>query len=348
MRQSGMKRFTLAAALAAGAFAFGSGSQALAQSAELVEAAKKEGKVVWYTTIIIDQAARPMAEAFMKKYPEITVEFSRAGSGETALKIINEANAGQTKADVFDGSATFSNIGAAGLVENYKAENAKDYEFVDPDGGWTSILNYYLSVGINTDLVKDEDAPKTFEDLLDPKWKGKMAWSIVPEPTGAPGFIGNVLEVMGEEKGMAYLEKLAEQDITNITASQRVVADRVIVGDFPVGLMIFNHHSVISAAKGAPLKTVNLEPFVGSGSLMGLVKNGPHPNAGKLFVEFVLSEEGQKVIAGADYIPAHPNVSASDPILKPDTGNFKVNFMTPAKTDADLQKWISILNDLFT
>lgn len=322
---------------------------AFAQSEELIAAAKKEGKVVWYTTIIIDQAVRPLAAAFEKKYPGIKVEFSRAGSAETALKIINEGRAGQTKADVFDGTATFSSIMPAGLVAPYKPVNAAPYqsEFKDPNGHWTALVMYYLSVGVNTKLVSDADAPKTYEDLLNPKWKDKMVWAVVGEPSGAPGFVGNILMTMGEQKGMEYLRALAKQNVTNMTTSQRTVLDRVILGDFPLGLMIFNHHTVISAKQGAPTKILKVEPFVGAASLVGLLKNSPNPNAGKLLIEFLLSKEGQEVLKKADYIPAHPDVDGSDPSLKPAGGGFKANFMMPNVVDANMKKWTEILNDLF-
>lgn len=334
--------------LAAAAMSLVAASPARAQSEELIAAAKKEGKVVWYTTIIIDQAVRPIAAAFEKKYG-IKVEFSRAGSAETALKIINEGRAGQTKADVFDGTATFSSIMPAGLVAPYKPVNAAPYqkEFKDPDGNWTALVMYYLSVGINTKLVSDADAPKTYEDLLNPKWKDKMVWAVVGEPSGAPGFVGNALKIMGEEKGMDYLKKLAKQNITNMTTSQRTVLDRVILGDFPIGLMIFNHHTVISAKQGAPTKIVKVEPFIGAASLVGLLKGGPNPNAGKLLIEYLLSKEGQEVMKAADYIPAHPDVDGSDPSLKPAGGGFKANFMMPNVVDANMKRWTDILNDLF-
>lgn len=347
MFKSIVSRGTLAALFAAALISIAP-SSAFAQSEELIAAAKKEGRVVWYTTIIIDQAVRPIAAAFEKKYG-IKVEFSRAGSAETALKIINEGRAGKVMGDVFDGTATFSSIMPAGLVAPYKPVNAAPYqkEFKDPDGHWTAVVMYYLSVGVNTKLVSDADAPKTYEDLLNPKWKDKMVWAVVGEPSGAPGFIGNILLTMGEEKGMDYLKKLAKQNITNMTTSQRTVLDRVILGDFPLGLMIFNHHTVISAKQGAPTRILNVEPFVGAASLVGLLKGGPNPNAGKLLIEYVLSKEGQEVLKKADYIPAHPDVDGSDPSLKPEGGKFKANFLMPNVVDANMKRWTEILNDLF-
>lgn len=334
----------------AGAAALAIAAQAQAASPELVAAAEAEGKVVWYTTMIVDQAVRPLVAAFQAKYPKITVEFSRAGSGDTALKIINESQAGRMMGDVFDGTATFASVMPAGAVEPYVPDSAAAYpdEFKDPDGYWHALNFYFLTAAYNTDQVRPEEAPKTFDDLLDPKWKDQMVWSVVPEPVAAPGFVGNALLTMGEDAGMAYLDKLAGQGITNMTSSQRTVLDRVIVGDFPVGLMVFNHHVAISKAKGAPIEWVRLEPLVSSASLLGLIKGGPNPNAGKLLIDFLLSKEGQEALAATKYLPSHPDVPALEPSLLPNGPEpFKVRFMSPKVVAENLQRWIKILDEKF-
>jgi ABC-type Fe3+ transport system substrate-binding protein len=154
---------------------------------------------------------------------------------------------------------------------------------------------------------------------------------------------------MGEEEGLAYLDKLQEQRITNLAASQRTVLDRVIVGDFPVGLMVFNHHVAISQAEGAPVKWIPIEPVVQSASLIGLVKDGPNPNAGKLLVDFILSKEGQEALAATRYLPTHPEVDAMEPELLP-TGPepFETTFMSPQIVEEHLEDWNAIVNEKFT
>jgi ABC-type Fe3+ transport system substrate-binding protein len=339
-----------AAAATAAVGPFGLSRARAAVSADLVAAAEKEGKVVWYTTMIVNQAVRPIADAFMKKYPKIKVEFTRAGSGDTALKIINEHQAGRMMGDVFDGTATFSSIMPAGAVQTYKAAESSAYpdELKDPDGYWTALNLYFLTAAYNTNLVKPDQVPKSYDDLLDPKWKGQMVWSTVPEPVAAPGFLGNMLLLKGDKGGMEYIDKLAAQKVTNMSSSQRTVLDRVIVGDFPLGLMVFNHHVDISKEKGAPIEWLHMEPLVSAASLVGLIKGGPNPNAGKLLIEYMLSEEGQKVLAGTSYLPAHPKVPATIPTLLP-TGPkpFKYTMMSPKIVDANLKTWIKLLNEKF-
>ncbi|OJY70394.1 MAG: hypothetical protein BGP12_21890 [Rhodospirillales bacterium 70-18] len=324
-------------------------ARAAGADAALIAAAKAEGNLVWYSTLIVNQITRPLALAFEKKYPGIKVQYSRAPSTDVALKITTEARAGRIQADVFDGTNTILPLQDAGLVQPYVVDSAKGYppEFRDPNGLWTTMNVYYLTVGYNTDLVKGADVPKTFDDLLNPKWAGKMAWTTDPTSAGAPGFIQNILALKGQEKGMDYLTKLAALKPVNVPASQRVVLDKVIAGEFPIGLMIFNHHVAISAAKGAPVAWARMEPVVGTANLISIVKGAPHPNAARLFLEYVLSDEGQREVAKAFYLPANPDVPAIVPDLKPKEGHFQARVVTPEMERAGRTAWIDLYHKLF-
>ena len=157
----------------------------------LVAAALQEGEVVWYSTLIVNQIVRPMVEAFEKKYPGIKVKYSRASSSDVALKIRNEARARRLQPDIFDGSNTVFLLEDANLVAEYHPRNAASYpaHMRDTKGLWTATCLFYWTAGYNTNLVKPEDAPKTYADLLDPRWKGKIAWTYDLTPGGPPGFI---------------------------------------------------------------------------------------------------------------------------------------------------------------
>lgn len=334
--------------IAAGIVAVLSGGNAAAADQALIDAARKEGTIVWYSSLIVNQLVRPVAEAFEAKYG-VKVQYSRTPAGEMALKLLNEIKANSVQADAFDGNSAFFQAMPLDNLVAYAPEAASPYpaELKDADGRYHAINLAVLTASVNTSLVPEAEWPKTFDDLLDPKWKGKMAWTTDLTPNGPPGFIGNILKVYGEEKGMEYLTKLAAQDIVKVPASQRVVLDQVIAGEHQIGLMTFNHHSVISAAKGAPVTWLRLEPLVSTGNYVGLLKNSPHPNAGKLFVDFVLSEEGQKVFQAANYLPAHPGVPAADATLKPEGGKFKASIITNEEAVAQLPKWSKIYKDLF-
>lgn len=315
----------------------------------LYEAAKKEGELVWYTTLIVKQAVRPIVAAFQKKYPGIKVRYSRANSSDTAIKILSEGKANRILGDVFDGTSNAEALKDANLVEKWTPKNSAMYpaEFRDPEGYWSATHLYFLTPGYNTSLVSKAEAPKTYEDLLDPKWRGKMAWSPRSTTSGAAGFIGNVLITMGEEKGMAYLRKLAKQEIIPVSASARKVLDQAIAGEYPIALQIFNHHTVISGNKGAPVDWIKMEPVTSNIAAIGVIEGAPHPNAGKLLIEFMLSLEGQKVLQQANYLPAHPDVPALEPTLKPREGGFKANTMPLKMVHRELAKWKKVHADLF-
>jgi ABC-type Fe3+ transport system substrate-binding protein len=321
---------------------------AFALDQALIDAAKKEGKVVWYVSFVENQLARPLAAAFEKKYPGIQVQIVPGTATDLVIKLLGETKAGQIRGDVHHGGSAVWPLAKAGAIEKYMPEAAKNYppELKHPDGLWVADALYFLVAAVNTEMVPAGSEPKTYQDLLDPKWKGKIAWTTQMTQGGAAGFIGTVLQAMGPDKGMDYLKQLAGQRLINVPSNQRVVLDQVIGGEFPLAVSTFNYHSDISAAKGAPVKWLKLEPVTGTLDTAFLLK-GPNPNAGKVFLEFILSEEGQKVISAAGYLPANPAVQAKTAAQKPEGGNFKAVLLSPELVESDLQKWIGVYNELF-
>jgi ABC-type Fe3+ transport system substrate-binding protein len=203
-----------------------------------------------------------------------------------------------------------------------------------------------MEPGFNTSLVPAAQRPKTYEDLLAPYWKDKMAWKM-NDMSGGPGFIGNILTSMGEERGMDYLRKLSGQRIKLVNASARAILDQVIGGEYPMALQIFNHHAAISAQKGAPVDWLRLSPATVNPALLGMPKNAPHPNAGLLYIEFMLSPEGQQILQKANYLPARSDVPPSTPDLIPEKGGFAGNVITPEIAAKGMNHWDAVLKDLF-
>src|SRR5882672_8203288 len=301
-----------------------------AADAALMDAAKKEGEVTWYTTQIIAQLVRPMSAAFEKNYG-IKVRSTRANSTELSVKIINESRAGRPQSDIFDGTSTVVVLKKEGYVLKWLPDPAKAYpaQYKDPEGYWIANNLFFLTPGFNTGLVPKGTEPRSYEALLDPRWRGKMVWSKSATSSGGPGFIGTVLTETGEAKGMAYLRELAKQKVVNVGSAAREVLDQVIAGEYLIGLQIFNHHTVISAKKGAPVDWIKMEPVTGTLSVGAIHKDAPHPNAAKLLMDFIVSAEGQRVFRDTDYITANPEVPALDPTLKPEEGNFRVRYFSP-------------------
>ena len=307
----------------------------------MIDAAKKEGQVVWYTTQIIDQFARPAAAAFEKRYG-IKVSYVRANSNEVALRVLNEAKAGKMQADVFDGTGATASLKKEGIVAKFIPENAKRFpkEYIDSEGYWVATNLYVLTPGYNTELIRKGTQPKTFQDLLDPKYKGKIAWNSTSSSSAGPGFVGIVLETMGEEKGIAYLRDLAKQQPTGLAVAARQVLDQVIAGEYAIALNIFNNHAVISAAKGAPVDWIPMDPALGVLSVISV-------NAGRLFLEFLMSEDGQKIYRDAEYLPVDPNVPPKDLALRPDGVKFRAIYKTPEDIDREMPRWAEIFKSIF-
>ena len=314
----------------------------------LYDAAKAEGQVVWYTTLIINVGVRPLVAAFQKKYPGIEVRYSRADSAPTAVKVLNEAKAGKPQADIVDGTDSLPPLQRAGLLAKYLPASADRYPAVmkDPEGYWHATLVYFMTPAFNTNLISRNEAPKNLQDLLDPKWKGKMAWT-TSRGSGGPAFIGAVLQSFGEEKGMAYLKALSRQEISNVNIAARALVDQCAIGEYPIVLNIFNHHAAMVAAKGAPIDWIKLDVIGAPMQVAGLLKDAPHPNAGKLFLDFMSSEEGQTILAHADLLPAMPGIPATNPQVKPEVAGFKPVYLPQDLLARETDRWVQIYRDLF-
>jgi ABC-type Fe3+ transport system substrate-binding protein len=313
----------------------------------LVAAAKKEGRVTFYTPLIVDQIARPLTQAFSKKYG-VAAEFLRMDSDAVVLKILNEYRAKRSAADVFTtslGMAALVQSGAARRFQSVSAD-ALPAGFKDPNGYWLADRVYVLEPAVNTKLVAAADYPKSYDDLLAPKWAGKMVWR-PNNLTGATGLIGNILFGMGEEKGMEFLRKLARQKVVTLQMSDRAVLDQVVAGEYPLALAMTNHNVEISRKDGAPVAWMPLEPTIVFSEQIGVTTLGPHPNAGLLFLEYTMSREGQELFQKAGYIPARSDVPPMNPKLLPAANGLKSLVATPEIVEKNRKHWDDVYRQLF-
>jgi iron(III) transport system substrate-binding protein len=260
-----------------------------------------------------------------------------------------ESRAGRMVADVVESTGLEVSIRAADIDQPFWSPQIEAYDarLRDPDNYWAPTRISYLGACYNTNLVKPGEAPKSFADYLDPKWKGKIAWSSTV--AGALLFITGVRNFMGEDKAFAYLQKLAQQDIVSIPSANRVVVDRVMAGEYSLCLDAFLHHPIISARKGAPVASLPLDPVLTVVSSVMLPKAPPHPYAAMLFIDYLLSLEGQQTLQRADYFPARSDVPASADLdqIVPRKIGLQENFISPIKMDADLPRSRELYLQLF-
>ncbi len=322
-------------------------SNAYATDAALIEAARKEAQLTWYTVQTIPQIVLPLVAGFEKRYG-IRVNYIRANSNEVALRVINEARAGRLQADVVDGTSMLQ-LQKENMLMSWRPDFSHSWskDISDPNNYWVG-TNYFINnIAINTDLVPPPMEPKTWEDLLDPKWKGKMAWGSLAAPSSGPGFVGLMIKEHGLDKAKILLQGMARQNITGVPAAARQILDQVIAGEYALGIMMFNHHSVISAAKGAPVKWIPMSPSVVTVNIAAVLKDAPRPNAGKLFLDYMVSEEGQSIFRDNDYLPTNPNVAARAKDLLPDGARFRGLTLSGDEIETEMPKWTLLFQEIF-
>lgn len=316
----------------------------------LVEGARKEGQVVLYSALIVNQMLRPLSAGFMKKYPFIKMTYYRADSEELLAKLSAETRANNVVADVFEGSGGGEIAVEAGFTQAFYSPALSDYPkmYLDPKSHLAPTRLSYFSIAYNTKQVAPDKVPKTYEDLLDPQWKGRMAWPYAN--TGRYLFMINLRLAWGEEKAMAYFHKLAEQKIINFASgSARTLVDRVIAGEYPIAINIYAHHPLISAGKGAPVNSQLMDPVPSASGSLTVLKGAKHPHAAMLLTDFILSREGQEIMAKAEYFPAHPGVEAAPQLagIVPKRAGFKENFVSPQQLKEQLESTDKIIQQLF-
>ncbi len=174
------------------------------RAALILDGAKREGKVVIYSGMIENQALRPLVEAFKKKYPFVAVDYWRGDSRAMVQKLLTERRAGRIIGDIFESTGGAETVSKAGAAQAFASPSAANFpkSYIATDGMWIASRLDYFGMAYNARQVSAADVPKTYEDLLDPKWKGAIAWRADSE-IGAQLFIAAVLKTMGNEKGEA-------------------------------------------------------------------------------------------------------------------------------------------------
>ncbi len=260
--------------------------------------------------MIVNQMLRPLTEGFKKKYPFLEVKYWRGSSGKTFRKVTAEMRAKLLVADVIEGSGITGRIVKAKIGLPFYSPELAAYpkKYRDPKRVWATTRFRYIGGAYNTKLVAKKDVPKTMNDLLNPKWKGKIAWRAGTGSSGQLILITTLLLAWGDDKTEAFLKKFAKQDPVPLHMSNRGVVDRVIEGEYWLAIGASAHHPVISARKGAPVAPMLLEPVPTLNATISVLKGVPRPHAAMLMVDYILSVEGQMLLQKRGYLPARPGV----------------------------------------
>jgi iron(III) transport system substrate-binding protein len=256
-----------------------------------IEGAKLEKTVVIYGTLTAPEM-KELQGAFEKKYPFLKTDYFRAGGDTLAQRIITEARAGSHLADVYWISGLeMLGLKNRGLLSQYRPPEIQSIRngMKDKDGFWTGMYSNVEAVGYNTNLVPEREVPRSHEDLLHARWKGQIGL----DSSDVEWFIIQ-LHILGHEKGMDFLKRLARQDI-GIRRGRTLLAQLLAAGEYALDLNFRTYNHAYLKAQGAPVAITNVGPLVAQPPIgVALPKNAPHPNGGKLFIDFMISKEGQE------------------------------------------------------
>ena len=299
--------------LAFAVLGFASPAHAQAVNPELVNQAKKEGALVWYTTISIPEA-KEFADAFEKQFPFIKVDIFRSGAGAVANRVASEYNARNYSFDIVQGISSRGVLPAFKRKEIIGRYNSPEFKFVagdlkDKEGYWTAMNVNTLVLAYNTRMVKPAEAPKTYDDLLKPAWKGKK----ILNDTENFAWFDELLKYWGRDKGVTYFRKLAQQEQVFQRGSRSRI-QLVIAGEFPLTIA-YGPHIQSYITRRAPIDWVPLEPVVFVRDTVSVAGRPPHSAATKLFVDFLFSKESQLKLREMNRIPARVDVEADPPRL---------------------------------
>jgi iron(III) transport system substrate-binding protein len=264
------------------------GMKAKEREQKFAEGAKKEGKVVVYSFTAVDQL-KPLLDEFHKRYPFITPEHYRANATGVFNKFATEARAGQTLADVIDISAGESHtLREMGLIDPYLSPLREGIpkDFMDEKGFWTAHYHFVIALGFNTQHIKPAEAPKSYEELLNVKWKGRFSL----DPADQDLF-GALLLHWGKDKTVSYFRSLAKLEPRMVTGHTQQ-ANLVGAGEIPMAPWLYGYRPLQLKDEGAPVETVLFDPVLSNPAYLLLTKHSPHPHAAALFIDWALAADG--------------------------------------------------------
>lgn len=267
----------------------------------LVEAAKKEGKMVWWATHGAKEAQQQIA-AFNKIYPFIEVTYWRGNDDDVWDKLSAEARANKVSVDFSIMGMVYTPMAKkAGLLKKYEYPNCKDWipGFLDREGFWVGQTAMHLVPTYNTKLVSAAEAPKSWQDLLDPKWKGQMFLE-----QEAYSLIVTLWQSWGKDKTVAYLKALAANQPV-LRKGHTAMTDSLAAGENKLAVELYLQRVIqYKEDKRAPLEWVHVDPLPAWVGGMGLVANSPNPNAGILFADWYTSTEAQRMVEKLTGMPS--------------------------------------------
>jgi iron(III) transport system substrate-binding protein len=300
----------------------------------LIEGAKKEGELNYYQSRI---DIGPVIDAFTKKYG-IKVKMWRS-SGENVLqRVLTEARAGRFDVDIVDTSApVLEALHREKMMQQVRSPFHADLmpEAIPAHKEWVGTTLHVFVQAYNTEKVKKEDLPKTYQDLLDPKWKGRLGIEAADEH-----WFATVVQELGQEKGTKLFRDIVTTNGISVRKGHTLLANLVGSGEVPLALTTYNYSSEQMKEKGVPIESFIIPPAIYEFISMGVMKKAPHPHAAMLFYDFMLNE-GQEILAKRHYVMASNKIES--PVKK-----MPLKFIDPALVLDKKEQWLKAYEDNVT
>ena len=308
---------------------------ALAQDRMPVDRAKKEGGVSLYTSMqLVD--SRPLTEAFERKHG-IKVSLWRASGEKVAERVLTESRGGRFEVDVIEtDGAQMEILYREKQLAPLDVPSAADIpaEILPAHGHYAPTRLTLYVMAYNTKLVAPNEVPRSYADLLQPRWTGKLALE-----SDDVAWFASVVKAMGEPQGVAYYTRLAAMK-PSMRKGHTLMAEMVAAGEIEIAIDTHVQGIARLKDKGAPIEWKPLQPAFGQPSSVGVARRAPHPEAARLLADFILSREGQEIIKSRNRVPASRRVDS--PLNK-----FQYRLIDPAIALDEWEKWSRIWSSLF-
>ena len=303
---------------------------------KLVEGAKKEGELNMYTSAQADDMG-PLIAAFEKKYG-VKVTVWRASSEKVLQRAVQEARGNRHTMDVAETNGPeLEALSREKIFTAVKSPHLADLiaPAIRPHGEWVGTrLNVFVQA-YNTKAVKKEELPKTWEDLANPKWKGKLGI----EQEDSDWLAGQFAE-LGEARAAKVFKDIVAANGMSVRKGHTLLTQLVQSGEIPLALTVYNYKAEQLKNKGAPIDWFSIGPAIARPNGIGVAAKAPHPHAAVLFYDFEISEEGQKILAGRDFVPTNKKVDT--PLNK-----IPMKFVDARVQLDEYQKWEKLYDELF-
>jgi iron(III) transport system substrate-binding protein len=301
----------------------------------LYDAARQEGELNFYTTLNT-QNGQPVVEKFMARYPGVKVNYNRQTSEKLEEVMNQEARAGKMTWDVVETNEdVMVRFIAGGYLQPYTPSSAAKYpdNLKDAKNLWVSDRVNPQTPSLNTNLVKPDEYPKTWDDLTQPTWKGRLAI----EQGNVLLFTATKAE-WGPDKALTFWKGIAANQ-PSIRSGNTDTAQLLAAGEFPLAVNIYSGEPNRLAKQGAPTKVIPLDPVFLQLQTIGMGAKGEHPSAAKLFLNWFLDDEGQRALADADILPARPDIFQQSAAYLGNTRLLPIPPDVAAKAGDDLDQW---------